>query len=102
MKLTVPYALPPLEAKPSRDERRLLKLTPEPEPPLKILPSSTYQFRMESISSSTPRMKQALACCARYDAPILNHTGELKASRCVANMYFNSSRNVTASVSVVK
>ena len=32
---------------------------PEPEPPLKIVPSSTYQLRIESIVSSTERMKQA-------------------------------------------
>jgi hypothetical protein len=35
------------------------RLTPEPEPPLKITPSSRYQLRIESMVSSTDRMKQA-------------------------------------------
>ena len=53
---------------------------PEPEPPLKIVPSSTYQLRMESILSSTARMKQAEACWGTPLTPMLNHTGELKAA----------------------
>ena len=32
---------------------------PAPEPPLKIVPSSRYQLRIESIVSSTARMKHA-------------------------------------------
>ena len=59
------------------EERIRERLTPEPEPPLKIIPSSLYQSRIDSIWSSTARMKQALTCCG--DAvPTLNQTGELK------------------------
>jgi hypothetical protein len=47
------------------------------EPPLKIRPSSRYQFRIESMVSSTLRMKHALTCCGEV-VPTLNHTGELK------------------------
>src|SRR5665809_1528 len=57
MKLTGPDAVPP-ERKSSFDERILERLSPEPEPPLKMKPSSTYQLRIELISSSTERMKQ--------------------------------------------
>src|SRR3989440_6898106 len=57
MKLTGPEAVPPLDSS-SRDERMRDRLTPDPEPPLKIRPSSLYQSRMESIESSTARMKQ--------------------------------------------
>ena len=35
------------------------RLMPEPEPPLKMMPSSRYQLRIESIVSSTARMKHA-------------------------------------------
>ena len=56
------------------------RLTPAPDPPLKITPSSRYQFRIESIESSTARMKQALACWGTPCTPMLNHTGELKAT----------------------
>src|SRR5256714_3876745 len=61
MKLTGPDAVPPLDSS-SLDERMRDRLTPEPEPPLKINPSSLYQSRMESIESSTERMKQAETC----------------------------------------
>src|SRR5437870_13052222 len=62
MKLTGPLAVPP-PARGSFDERIRDRLIPDPDPPLKIVPSSTYQLRMEDISSSTARMKQALHCC---------------------------------------
>ena len=61
MKLTGPEAVPPPFSG-STLERIEDRLTPEPEPPLKMTPSSRYQFRMESMVSSTERMKQALAC----------------------------------------
>ena len=48
-----------------------------PEPPLKIVPSSRYQLRMASIVSSTARMKHADACCGTPFTPMLNHTGLL-------------------------
>jgi hypothetical protein len=73
---TGPLAVPPDDSN-SRLERIRERLTPAPEPPLKIRPSSRYQSRMASIVSSTARMKQAETCCG--DAvPTLNQTGELK------------------------
>src|SRR6185369_6769951 len=62
MKETGPEAVPP-EDRSSLEERMRERLRPAPEPPLKIRPSSRYQFRIESISSSTDRMKQAETCC---------------------------------------
>src|SRR6476619_4267757 len=73
MKDTGPLAVPP-ELSSSLDERILDRLRPAPEPPWKILPSSLYQLRIESIESSTARMKQAATCCG-LDVPTLNHTG---------------------------
>lgn len=61
MKDTGPLAVPPLDSS-SLDERMRERLTPEPEPPLKMTPSSLYQSRIDSIVSSTARMKQALTC----------------------------------------
>src|ERR671913_2486785 len=57
MKLTGPLAVPPEESSSLLDRIRD-RLTPEPEPPLKMKPSSRYQFKIESIESSTDRMKQ--------------------------------------------
>ena len=34
------------------------RLIPEPEPPRKIMPSLVFQSRIDSIVSSTERMKQ--------------------------------------------
>ena len=62
MKLTGPDAVPPEESS-SFEARIRDRFTPEPEPPWKISPSSLYQSRIESIESSTERMKQALTCC---------------------------------------
>src|SRR4051812_4325329 len=76
MKETGPDAVPPLDSS-SLDDRMRERLRPAPEPPLKMKPSSLYQFKMESIESSTERMKHADTCCG--DAvPTLNQTGELK------------------------
>ena len=61
MKLTGPDAVPP-PCSSSALERIRDRLMPEPEPPLKMTPSSRYQLRIESIVSSTARMKQAEAC----------------------------------------
>src|SRR5215204_1119169 len=61
MKLTGPEAVPPPRNS-SADERMRERLTPAPEPPLKMTPSSRYQLRIESIESSTERMKHADAC----------------------------------------
>src|SRR5215472_7187298 len=57
MKLTGPLAVPPLVSS-SLLERMRDRFTPAPEPPLKISPSSRYHSRIESIVSSTARMKQ--------------------------------------------
>src|SRR6185437_10624962 len=78
MKLSGPEALPALLPKGSTELRIVLTLTPAPDPPLKIIPSSLYQSRIEGIVSSTARIKQALACCDRSGTPMLNQTGELK------------------------
>ncbi len=78
------------------------RFTPEPEPPLKMVPSSTYQLRMEPIVSSTARMKQAEACCGTPFTPMLNHTGELKAAYWLTMRCFSSSLKVAASSSSAK
>src|SRR4029077_19411097 len=73
---TGPEAVPP---PPSRSfaERRRERLTPEPEPPLKMTPSLRYQSRIESMVSSTERMKHA-EHCGFGSTPMLNQTGLLK------------------------
>src|SRR3954451_16520900 len=101
MKLTGPEAVPP-PLRCSADERMRDRLMPEPEPPLKIVPSSTYQLRIESMVSSTLRMKQADACCGTPLTPMLNHTGELNAAFWVTIRCLSSSRNALASWSSVK
>src|SRR6185437_16220290 len=73
---TGPDAVPPEDSS-SFDERMRERFTPEPEPPLKIIPSSLYQSRMLSILSSTARIKHADTCCWAF-VPTLNQTGELK------------------------
>src|SRR3954464_3869220 len=73
---TGPLAVPPLDNS-SLLERMRERLRPAPEPPLKMNPSSLYQFRIESIESSTDKMKQADTCWGDF-VPTLNHTGELK------------------------
>src|ERR1700750_1691671 len=70
MKLTGPDAVPPEESSSLLDRMRE-SFPPEPEPPFKIRPSSLYQSRMESIESSTDRMKHALTCCGDL-VPTLN------------------------------
>src|SRR6058998_1991201 len=100
MKETGPEAVPPDESS-SRDERMRDRFTPEPEPPLKIRPSSLYQSRIESIESSTARMKQADTCCG--DAvPTLNQTGELKLNTWCSSIQVSSSSNTSASSRLAK
>jgi hypothetical protein len=101
MKLTGPDAVPPPRSS-SREERIRDRLIPAPDPPLKIVPSSTYQFRIESIVSSTERMKQALACWGTPGTPMLNHTGELNAAFWVTTRCFSSARNASASTASTK
>src|SRR2546430_10536171 len=76
MNETGPLAVPPEDSS-SLEERMRERLRPAPEPPWKIFPSSLYQLRIESIESSTARMKQAETCCGE-EVPTLNQTGELK------------------------
>src|SRR3954469_8370928 len=78
MNETGPLAVPPLDSG-SIDPRMLDRLIPDPEPPRKIFPSLVFQARIESIVSSTERMKQA-EHCGFSSKPTLNQTGELKAA----------------------
>src|SRR5215203_3687298 len=100
MKLTGPEAVPPEESS-SFEERMRERLRPAPEPPLKIRPSSRYQFRIESIWSSTARMKQALTCCGAL-VPTLNQTGELKLKYWCMSIQVSSCSKISASPSVAK
>src|ERR671917_1759540 len=100
MKETGPDAVPPLESS-SLEDRMRERLRPAPEPPLKMKPSSLYQLRIESIESSTERMKQAETCCG--DAvPTLNHTGELKEKYWLTSSQVSSCSKISASPSVAK
>ena len=98
MKETGPEAVPPEDSS-SLDERMRERLRPAPEPPLKIMPSSLYQLRIESIESSTERMKQALTCCGLV-VPTLNQTGELKLNTWCSRAYVSSCSKISASSSV--
>src|SRR3954454_5341194 len=97
---TGPDAVPP-EVSSSLDERMRERLSPAPEPPLKISPSSRYQLRIDSIVSSTDRMKQALTCCGEL-VPTLNHTGELKLKYWCSSIQVSSCANTSASPGVAK
>src|ERR1700730_12381579 len=101
MKLTGPEAVPPPFSS-SCEERMRDRLTAAPEPPLKMTPSSVYQFRMESMVSSTERMKQAEPCWGTPATPMLNHTGELNAAIWWMIRCFNSARKTSASSSSTK
>src|SRR5688572_6017125 len=97
MKLTGPDAVPPDFSR-SLEDRIFDRFTPEPEPCLKIVPSSTYQLRMDDISSSTDRMKHAEHCSWPLGRqPTLNHTGELKAAFWLTNKWVSSSLKIWAS-----
>jgi hypothetical protein len=100
MKETGPLAVPPPWSC-SLDERSGDRLIPDPDPPLKMVPSSTYQLRMEPMVSSMARMKQALHC-GLGSAPTLNQTGELKAAFCVTRRWVSSSAKTRASFSLAK
>jgi hypothetical protein len=97
---TGPEASPPLFSF-SLDERMLERLIPEPEPPLKIRPSSTYQLRIDGMASSTARMKQA-EHCGTSSTPTLNQTGELNAASWLTRMCVSSARKASPSEAVAK
>jgi hypothetical protein len=98
---TRPEAVPPPLSS-STDERMRERLTPAPDPPLKMTPSSRYQFRIESMLSSTDRMKHALAWAGTPGTPMLNQTGLLKAAFWVTSRCLSSALYVSASVSSTK
>src|SRR5690349_18622802 len=100
MKETGPDAVPPLESS-SLLLRMRERLRPAPEPPLKMKPSSLYQFRMESIESSTLRMKQAETCCGDV-VPTLNQTGELNEKYWLTSSQVSSCSKISASASPAK
>src|SRR5215510_3806836 len=101
MKETGPEAVPPEDFNSSLEERMRERFRPAPEPPLKIRPSSLYQLRIESIESSTDRMKQALTCCGA-SVPTLNQTGELKLNTWCSSIQISSCSKVCASAGVAK
>ena len=95
MNETGPDAVPPLDSG-SIDPRMFERLIPEPEPPRKILPSLVFQSRIDSIVSSTERMKQAEHCgCS--SKPTLNQTGELNAASWCSRMCVSSASNASPS-----
>src|SRR5919112_534934 len=100
MNETGPDAVPPLDSS-SLEERMRERLRPAPEPPLKMNPSSLYQLRIESIESSTERMKQAETCCGD-GVPTLNQTGELNEKYWWTSSQVSSCSNSSASASVAK
>ena len=100
MKETGPDAVPPLESS-SFDERMRERFRPAPEPPLKMKPSSLYQLRIESIESSTERMKQAETCCG-LGVPTLNQTGLLKEKYWCSSSQVTSCSKISASAGVAK
>src|SRR6202042_2864413 len=100
MKLTGPLGGPP-EGSSSLLDLILDKLTPAPEPPRKIWPSSLYQLRIDSIVSSTDRMKHADTCCWA-EVPTLNQTGELNEKIWWISAYLSSWSKISASASEAK
>src|SRR3712207_2938571 len=100
MNETGPEAVPPLLSG-SIDPRILERLMPEPEPPRKILPSLVFQPRIESMLSSTERMKQAEHCgCS--SKPTLNQTGLLNAAIWCSRTYVSSASNASPSSTEAK
>ena len=92
--------MPPL-ASGSIDPRIFERLMPEPDPPRKIIPSLVFHERIDSMLSSTERMKQALHC-GLSSKPTLNQTGELNAAIWCRRMWVSSASKVSASSAVAK
>src|ERR687890_849467 len=95
MNETGPDAVPPEDSS-SLDDRMRERFRPAPEPPLKMKPSSLYQFRIESIESSTDRMKHAETCCGEA-VPTLNQTGELNEKYWWTSSQVSSCSKISAS-----
>src|SRR6185503_8620355 len=93
MKETGPEAVPPL-ASGSIEPRMFDRLMPEPEPPRKMRPSRVFQSRIDSIVSSTDKMKQA-EHCGDSSKPTLNQTGELNAAIWCSRMCVSSASNAS-------
>src|SRR6188472_2852147 len=100
MKETGPDAVPPEDSSSLLDRMRE-RFRPAPEPPLKMKPSSLYQLRIESIESSTERMKQAETCCGD-GVPTLNQTGLLKEKYWLTSSQVSSCSKTSASPGVAK
>ena len=100
MKEIGPDAVPP-PARGSRADLNLETLTPEPDPPLKMIPSWVYQWSMDSIVSSTLMMKQA-EHCGTGSTPTLNQTGLLNEAFWWSTRCINSSRKTFSSSSEAK
>src|ERR1044072_1047259 len=100
MKLAGPLAVPPF-CSGSIEPRMLERLIPDPEPPRKILPSLVFQPRIDSMLSSTLRMKQA-EHCGRSSKPTLNQTGELKAAFWLSRIEVSSASKASASSAEAK
>src|SRR3569833_649666 len=100
MNETGPDAVPP-EGSSSFEERMRERFRPAPEPPLKMRPSSRYQLRIDSIVSSTARMKHAETCCLD-DVPTLNQTGELKLKTWCSSIQVSSCSKISRSCGVAK
>ena len=100
MNETGPLAVPPLLSV-SIEPRMFERLMPEPEPPRKIVPSFVFQPRIDSIVSSTLRMKQA-EHCGFSSKPTLNQTGELKAAFWWSRMWVSSASKASPSSAVAK
>src|SRR6185503_10297211 len=100
MKDTGPDAVPPL-ASGSIEPRIFDRLMPEPEPPRKMRPSRVFLSRIDSMLSSTERMKQAEHCgCS--SKPTLNQTGELNAASWLSRMKVSSASNASPSSTEAK
>src|SRR6476660_522653 len=100
MNETGPDAVPPLLSS-SLEDRMRDRLRPAPEPPLQMKPSSLYQLRIESIESSTDRMKHAETCCGD-GVPTLNQTGELNEKYWCTSSQVSSCSKSSASAAVAK
>ena len=100
MKETGPEACPPAESI-SFEDRMRDRLTPAPEPPLKIMPSTLHHSRIDSIESSTERIKHA-EHWGVSSTPTLNQTGLLNVARWWRMMDLSSLWKASASSSDAK